>query len=149
MIDVKVSRVESLRAGYHETAGPYGISRWLEHIESPLTPRSATAQNHGIWYQNERCDYLACWPDALLLKDVLVARCHEVGLRTYDLPDGLRLRQCGQIMFAINYENAPVDLADHVSGAEELDYVIGGQHLKAADVAAWRVRDQQDLQVRT
>jgi hypothetical protein len=41
-------------------------------------------------------------------------------------------------MFAINYEAEPMCLGDHILGAEEFDYVIGGPDLPAAGVAAWR-----------
>lgn len=139
LIDVSVSRVESLRPSHLEMAGPYEVRRWLEHIESKIEPLAQTSQGHGIWYANDMCDYLACWPDDTLLKNVLTKRCRERGLSVHDLPDGLRLRQRGDIMFAINYENQNVSLADYINGAERFDFVIGGHHLDPAGVAAWRL----------
>jgi beta-galactosidase len=139
LIDVTVSRVESLRTGYCEMAGPYAVTHWLEHIDSPLMPLAKTAQGHGVWYQNATCDYLACWPDDALLDDVLSRRCAALGIEAFDLPEGLRMRRRGGVVFTINYENAPVDLADFVKGAAGLTYLIGGQHLGPAGVAAWRV----------
>jgi beta-galactosidase len=139
MIDVTVSRVESLRPGHVEKAGAYEVTRWLEHIDSALVPLAKTDSGHGVWYQNATCDYLACWPDAALLRAVLSARCTQLGLATLDLPAGLRVRRRGEVMFAINYENEPVALGDHISGAAQFDYLIGGPDLPAAGVAAWRV----------
>jgi beta-galactosidase len=137
LIDVNVSRVESLRAGYSEMAGPYRISRWLEHIESPFPPKAKTSQGHGVWFQNERCDYLACWPDRELLRDVVSARCEQAGIKTYDLPDGLRLRRRGDVMFVINYEAMPVNLSDHLGDMSGVSFLIGGVELQPAGVAAW------------
>jgi beta-galactosidase len=139
LIDVTVGRVESLRPGHVEKAGNFNVSRWLEHIQSPLPPRAVTPQGHGIWFSNDRCDYLACWPDEALLHALLTKRCQELGLLTHDLPAGLRLRARGEVMFAINYENAPVNLADHIKGAAQFEFLIGGVNLPAAGVAAWRV----------
>jgi beta-galactosidase len=115
------------------------VTRWLEHIQSDLVPEASTASGHGIWYHTDKVDYLACWPDQALLDAVLRRRCEAIGLATLNLPDGLRLRQRGAFMFAINYEAEPVGLSDHIPGAEKFDYVIGGANLPAAGVAAWRV----------
>lgn len=139
LIPITVNRVESLRPGHIEQAGPFQVTRWLEHIASPLTPEASTDSGHGIWYRTEAVDYLACWPDAQLLETVLAKRCAERGLAVLALPDGLRLRQRGNIQFAINYEATPVNLADYVPGATSLDFVIGGVELPPAGVAAWKL----------
>jgi hypothetical protein len=74
------------------------------------------------------------------LDAVLRRRCEDLSLATLSLPDGLRLRQRGAFMFAINYEAEPVRLSDHIVDAEKFDYVIGGPDLPAAGVAAWRIK---------
>ena len=140
LIPLVVGRVESLRPGHVEQAGPYKVRRWLEHIQTDLVAEAYTASGHGIWYHTDKVDYLACWPEAELLDAVLRRRCEALGLAPLSLPDGLRLRQRGTFMFAINYEAEPVDLGDHILGADSLDYVIGGPNLPAAGVAAWRIR---------
>jgi beta-galactosidase len=139
LIDIKVSRVESLRPGYVEMADGFKVTHWLEHIVSPLTPHAKTQSGHGIWYRNTMCDYLACWPDAALLGAVLSERCKELDIPTLNLPEGLRVRRRGDVMFAVNYDKEPVDLADHIAGADGLAFLIGGTKLPPAGVAAWRV----------
>ncbi|MFN7606636.1 MAG: beta-galactosidase [Hyphomonadaceae bacterium] len=140
LIPLVVNRVESLRPGHVEQAGQFKVTRWLEHIQSELVPEASTASGHGIWYHTDKVDYLACWPDTELLDAVLRRRCEQLGLATFSLPDGLRLRQRGAFMFAINYEAEPVRLSDHMVDAEKFDYVIGGPDLPAAGVAAWRIK---------
>jgi beta-galactosidase len=137
LIDVIVSRVESLRPGHVDLAGPYTVERWLEHIQSPIAPKAITEAGHGIWYQNEKCDYVAFWPDTQLLRDILSQRCQSLKLATVDLPDGLRLRRRGNVMFVINYENAAVDLDDYIDGASLFKYQIGSHIVPGAGVAAW------------
>lgn len=137
LIDVRVTRVESLRPGHVEMAGDFPVSRWLEHLDSPLTPRATTKSGHGIWYQNQDCDYLACWPDARLLDAVLRPRCLALGLPTLDLPDGLRVRRRGAVTFVINYENGDVNISDHIALPDDCVFLIGDASLAAAGVAAW------------
>jgi beta-galactosidase len=120
-------------------AGPYKVSRWLEHIESPLTPLATTPQGHGIWYQNDRVDYLGCWPDRALLHDALSRRCAQAGIETCILPDGLRLRQRGDVMFAINYDAVALSLDDYLGDLSNRIFLIGGPKLAPAGVAAWKV----------
>jgi len=140
LIPLVVKRVESLRPSHVEQAGPYKVTRWLEHVQTDLVPEAKATIGHGVWYHTDQIDYLACWPDDALLDQVLRRRCEALGLTTWSLPEGLRLRQRGAFMFAINYEADPVSLTDHISGAGDLDYVIGGPDLPAAGVAAWRLR---------
>jgi beta-galactosidase len=140
LIDLKVSRVESLRTGHVEMAGPFKVTRWLEHIDTNIDPRAVTKGGQGVWYQNAACDYIACWPDPDLLGQILAERCDALGIATLNLPEGLRLRRRGDVVFAVNYENQAVDLGDYINDAATLDYVIGRQILNAADVAAWKTK---------
>jgi beta-galactosidase len=139
LIDITVSRVESLRPGHVEMAGPYKVTRWLEHIESPITPRASTNTGHGVWFQNAMCDYIACWPDDVMLHNILGERCAALKLETFDLPQGLRLRRRGNVTFAINYENMAINLEDHIVGAGAITFLIGGSELVGTGVAAWRL----------
>jgi len=47
--------------------------------------------------------YLACWPDADLLRSTLKLLCSKAGLATIDLPEAVRLRRRGPLLFAFNY----------------------------------------------
>jgi beta-galactosidase len=141
LIDLVISRVESLRPAHVEMAGVYAVTRWLEHIQSPLASRAQTSSGHGIWYQNESCDYIACWPDAQILQDILKERCQQLDMTVINLPDGLRLRRRGEVTFAINYENVPVNLCDYIEGARLMNFYIGSPSLPGAGVAAWSNRD--------
>jgi beta-galactosidase len=138
LFDLKVRRVESLRPGHADLAGPFVATRWLEHVESPLEPMARTdSGGHGIWYRGGQVDYLATWPCPALLDAVLRPACEAAGMRPLDLPDGLRLRRRGPVRFAVNYAPEPVDLADHVPGlSARTPFLIGSSVLEPAGVAA-------------
>jgi beta-galactosidase len=139
LIDITIARVESLRPSHVEHAGPYEVRRWLEHVESPLMPQAATPSGHGIWFKSAQVDYLATWPCAALLHDVLADRCVELGLAMVNLPEGLRLQTRGSVCFAINYEATPIDLRTILPDAASFSYLIGGPEMPAAGVSAWRL----------
>jgi beta-galactosidase len=138
LLPIKVTRVESLRPGHVERAGGTEVRRWLEHVETSLTPRAATADGVGVWYSNGHVDYIACWPDGALLTTVLKARADLEDIEVSELRDGLRLRRLGGLRFAFNYMPEPVDLSLFLPGAERYEFVLGGVQLPPAGVAAWR-----------
>lgn len=139
LAELKVLRVESLRTGWREPAGPYHVSRWLDHVHTDLPVRAATDSGHPIWIDGGQLQYLACWPCPQLLDDVLRPLAAAEGLEPLDLPDGLRLRRRGDVRFAVNYAPEPVSLGSHIPGLQEAQWLIGGPELAPAGVAAWRV----------
>jgi beta-galactosidase len=47
--------------------------------------------------------YLACWPDMNLLDSLMGLLTTKAGLRTLPLPESIRLRRRGPLLFAFNY----------------------------------------------
>jgi beta-galactosidase len=139
LLPLRVARVESLRPG-HVEAGTHPVRRWLEHLESDLAPRAETAAGVGIWYHHERAHYLAAWPSESLLRAVLEDVGAAAGLALLDLPDDLRVRRRGDLVFAINYGPERIDVGAHCPDAASADFALGGRSLDPAGVAAWRVK---------
>jgi beta-galactosidase len=76
----------------------------------------------------------------MLLETVLNRCCQTQAIPVVALPAGLRLRQRGNLMVAINYEAYGLDLCHILEGASSFDYVIGGPDMPAAGVAVWRLK---------
>jgi beta-galactosidase len=138
-LPLRVTAVESLRSGYSEAVpGSAGaVINWLEHVETELAPRLSTVGGRGLWYQSDHVHYLAGWPDAALLLEIVGTLAAECGLPVRPLPEGLRLRRHGDVQFAFNYAPHEVDLADLVP--ESATLLLGNRKLPAAGVAAWPV----------
>ena len=130
-LPLKVTRVESLRPGLTEAVGPGHVHRWIEDVETALVPCLATATGRGIWFAHDRIHYLAAWPDAALLDQILGAVAADAGLDTQPTGPDLRLRSHAGLRFAFNYGPDTLALSDH-------DFVLGGRDLPPAGVAAWR-----------
>ena len=88
-LPIKVIRVESLAPGL-------GEPRWVEHIESDLTP-------DGPVWRHGNLRYLSAWPDTALLDRLIVDMASEAGVPIVHLPRDIRLRRAGKTTFAFNY----------------------------------------------
>ncbi len=137
LLPLRVTHVESLRPGWIEP-GDFGVSKWLEHIETELTPLASTAAGLGLWYRNGNIQYLAAWPCREMLDAVITSAAARAGLACLSLPDEIRIRKRGEIVFAINYGPDSVDLSSCVPGITTADLILGDHVLAPAGVAAWR-----------
>lgn len=113
LLGLSVTRVESLRDGItgEGDGASWTISRWLEDVESEITPELALRDGTGVVYQNGNMRYCAGWPDRSAL-DLLVERIgQEAALDLMDLPKGIRIRRSATHLFAFNYAAREVDLS--------------------------------------
>jgi beta-galactosidase len=138
LLPVKVVRVESLRPGVdfevEWEGGRYRSSIWREWVESALEPAGNFADGRGAIFQNNNLCYLAFWPSQEFLGAYLGRLAGSLGLRAHPLPEGLRIRQRGDLTFAFNYAPHP-QAAPAPEGAE---FVLGGPAVEAYAVSAWR-----------
>ncbi|MEM6828251.1 MAG: beta-galactosidase [Pseudomonadota bacterium] len=133
VIPLTVTRVESLRDGVTEVAEGWSISRWREDVETDLNPEFATDRG-GVVYRKDRRRYLAAWPDAGLLDQIISRMAREAQVAVVNLPQGLRLRRTDRHVFAFNYSGTAVNSAGIGSGAP----VIGKTVIPPAGFAAWK-----------
>lgn len=114
IIDVRVSRVESLREDtpvYMAEGGSYQY--WREFLEAgPGTETILTAEDGvpALVAQGRR-RYLGGWPDQGLLYDIIMRLAGRAGLATRELRDGVRLRRHGDHLYAFNYGATAFDLS--------------------------------------
>lgn len=137
LLPIKVTRVESLRptVGYtvqHEGI-VYGSSIWKEWVESKLNPVATFDDGKGAIYQQQNRHYLAFWPLPDFLNNYLGKLAAQVGLEVHPVPEGLRLRQRGNLHFAFNYTPHPQTLS-----LKNPQFVLGGKTIAPYDLAIWR-----------
>ncbi|MCB1884757.1 MAG: beta-galactosidase [Geminicoccaceae bacterium] len=115
LLDLKVARVVSLRPDdpVPLAGGEGAFCLWREFVELGRLAEAALRTDDGLpaLVAQGRRSYLADWPDDALLDRLVADAARACGLRTIALPDGLRLRQSGDRLFAFNYGDAAVDLA--------------------------------------
>ena len=136
ILDVTVSRVESLRADSPlDVAGlPGQLKFWREFLlpGDDCSTELKSEDNQPLLVRQNNRFYLGGWPDDALLDALVDRMTAEANLTTHALPDGLRIRRSGDHLFVFNYGDEPVDLeALGISGVP----IIGGPIVAPADVA--------------
>ena len=131
---IRIVRVESLRDGLVEAGDGFGVARWLETVETAITPEIPLRDGRGVVFRHGAARYCAAWPDAKLLRRIFIRMARDAKLPALALPADVRLRRAGGLRFAFNYGPEPLS----VPAAEARDFVVGGPRLEPAGVAIWR-----------
>ena len=108
-----VSRIETLPADVPlAVEGGGTLKFWREFIE-PGEAEVLIAAHDGwpVLVRHGSLNYLAGWPDDLLMRRILERLAAEAGIATTLLPEGVRVRRDGRQLFAVNYGDQPCDLA--------------------------------------
>lgn len=138
-LGVKVTRVESLRDGCVLRGADFSIARWFEHIESVNPPLLSFENGKGVWFSNnDKAHYLACWPDAALLRRVLLQITKTAGITTTALAEDVRARRVGKHWFAFNYGGAAASFDPNSGQGPRYVPVVGTERLEAAGLSVWR-----------
>jgi beta-galactosidase len=127
LVEARVLEVSSLRPGLVNKVGGQmqgGAIRWREELEPNGTEILATFENgSAAFIASDNHHYLACWPDAELLGSVIAFATRKAGVATLDIPEGVRIRHRGNLLFAFNYGPLPWTLpmaGEVVMGSREL-----------------------------
>lgn len=126
----KVTRVESLRPGLEHVGEGWCVRHWVEHLETEATAELVADDGTVACWRSGNRRYLAAWPEPELLAVVLDKAAREAGLERLDLPDGLRVRRTGSLIFAFNHANRMLVLPEEVGGR----VVLGQRELAPAEV---------------
>ena len=140
LVPARVLRVESLPEGLTDQVvwrnQSYPVTRWREHLDTASQPAARFADTDAAaMVSADNRHYLGFWPDDRFLEDFFGALCREGGIETVAVGETLRLRRCGDQMFAFNYGDAPVE-APARSGA---GFLIGSRTIAPKALAVWHI----------
>ena len=76
---------------------------WFEHLEGTAPVLRQTADGKPAIMGTAHLRYLAGWPDDETFYQIITGLCAEQGLATFDLPEGLRIRNTATHRFVLNY----------------------------------------------
>jgi beta-galactosidase len=138
LIPLRVTEVASLHPGLAEVvrgAASGAAIRWRERIEVTGAAEIDARFEDGdpALVRAGRWSYLACWPDALLLANVMRQIAARAGLAVEALPEGVRLRRRGDLTFAFNDGD---DI--YAVPAPASRFLLGGPRVGPSEVAIWR-----------
>lgn len=141
LIDLRVPRVESLRPGVSEPVLIKGTqhvsSRWRETLDVGPGVKVLAHYSDGqaAVVQQGRTRYLAGWFSADLQRQVIEDAAIDAGLVPVRLPQGLRIRRRGELLFSFNYNAHPVQLT-----VPDADWLLGDETLPAYGLSLARRR---------
>lgn len=106
--------------------------RWREHIETAAQVIASFENGDAALVANGKHHYLACWPDQTLIGQTVAFAAGKAKLKTIKLPEGIRLRRRGSLLFAFNYGSKNWKLP----AVGKL--LLGGRELKPQEVTIAR-----------
>lgn len=130
----RITQVSSLRPGLHDKvsgAVAGAAIRWREYVSTDGDVLAQFANGDPALSAKDNHYYLACWPDETLMTSVAEQLAKKADLATISLPEHIRLRKRGNLVFALNYgtENWTCPATE--------GFVLGEQTLKPQAVSVW------------
>lgn len=141
LIDLRVARVQSLRPGIEVPVlmgdTRHYAARWREDIEHgrDVAVQARFGDGAPALLRQGRVCYLAGWFDAAMQREVMRCAATAAGLAPVVLPDGLRLRRRGDLLFVINYDAQPA-----VLDVAQAQWLVGGTTVPGRGVSIARHR---------
>jgi beta-galactosidase len=137
LIDMKIRRVESLPPIVDvplQNGGSFdGWREFLVPGEGVEVARTSI-DGHAAQLRSGRVSYLGGRPNDELALTIVGEMLAQAGVDAAPLPEGVRIRDNGNIRFVINYGDEPADVSALVAGR---DLLFGQQPLAAREVLAF------------
>jgi len=138
LLDMRVSRVESLPADCPVPVGPVNFRFWREFVVPGKAAKVVLKTNDG-WpalIRQGRIQYMAGWGDEQLLMATMQELADELGIATVHLPEGVRIRESGGHLYVVNYGEEAFDLTGlDLAG----DLVLGDMEIAPSGVTILRL----------
>jgi len=106
LIAMRVIEVSSMRPGIRvgvSGAISGAAERWREHIEAQGETLACFEDGAPALVANGRRLYAGFWPDAEALASLMTFATLRAGLETHALPEPIRIRRRGDLLFVFNY----------------------------------------------
>ncbi len=137
ILPLRVTGVESLpplieKVYWRGKEYPAGI--WREWVYTSLQPEMVFGDGKGAAFRKGNYYYLAFWPEVELLVDFFERITQELGLCPVRLPDELRIRRRGNLIFAFNFGSQALE----APVSKEVSFIIGEKMLPPCEVAVWK-----------
>ena len=131
----KVTRVDALPQELPievEWKGIKGhINVWREQGQCSGTSDGKGIDDMPVVTTGNKGSYLCGWPDENLLKAIMKEQMLSAGLTTVSLPQYLRVRQRGNLLFFTNYGKQKVSIPKEYNG----EFLLGQRELAQSDLA--------------
>lgn len=107
-LDATTARVESLPPFAPMALETGTFQRWFEHLEGTGEVTLQTANGRPAMISAGKTHYLAGWPDDRAFDAIIATAAKAEDLATFNLPEGLRIRDTATHRFVFNYAPEPL-----------------------------------------
>ena len=107
------------------------MSVWREQGQCSGTSDGKGVDGMPVLTTGNKGSYLCGWPDENLLKAIMREQMQSVGIETVSLPEYLRVRQRGNLLFFTNYGKQKISIPKDYQG----EFLLGQRELAQADLA--------------
>lgn len=140
LIDLKVTRVESMRDGLHHFGtsrhgDDFRIDHWIENISGNAEVVEQCHNGNAILCRQDNIYYCSAWPDDALLHNIFIDLLKLTDAKPIILPEGLRIRRKDGLFYIFNYGCKMIDLGNIHEPWEGGNYIIGTENLASAQIA--------------
>ncbi|GAB3482855.1 beta-galactosidase [Marinomonas epiphytica] len=139
ILPLTVERVDALPDHTQPSVfGQWGsgkLKHWHEQIATQLPVLLQDSEANPVLVGEGKRFYLGSCLDTKVLKDCFARLAEKAGLVTTYLPEGVRLRERGDLIFVLNYSKN-----SYVYQPVNADLLIGDKTLNTASVAIWKKR---------
>ena len=135
LIDIRVERVESLRAGIAHPVGHIGsIGKWAEQVakSDKVSVELKMANGHPALLRQGKITYVAGWPDDSLCKYIMQQELEAAEIPVVETGDDLRIRDRGKLRTIINYGPKLRNASHLIAPTDKI--LIGDEMLDVAGV---------------
>ena len=108
---------------------------WREQGDSSGISEGKSEDGFPVITSGNQGSYLCGWPDEALLSSIMKEQMTMAGLKPITLPEYLRVRQRGDLLFFTNYGKKNVDIPDAFQG----EILLGSKNMKQADVTILKI----------
>ncbi|MCI5044699.1 MAG: beta-galactosidase [Aquisalinus sp.] len=141
ILPLRIRHSESLREdtsidGQLESS-KVSASRWLDHVETDLKPVAAMTDGTGLLFAHNKLSFFTTVPDGPFIGIVIGQICAKQDIQTTALPEHMRMRRRGDVVFAFNYGADRATIPENIRSADGA-LVFGSWELPAAGTACWR-----------
>ncbi len=108
---------------------------WREQGDSLGISEGKSEDGFPVITSGNQGSYLCGWPDEALLSSIMKEQMAMAGLKPITLPEYLRVRQRGDLLFFTNYGKQNVVIPDSFEG----EILLGSKNMKQADVTILKI----------
>ena len=108
---------------------------WREQGDSSGIFEGKSEDGFPVITSGNQGSYLCGWPDEALLSSIMKEQMTSAGLKPITLPEYLRVRQRGDLLFFTNYGKKNVDIPDAFQG----EILLGSKNMKQTDVTILKI----------